>query len=76
MRDKLALHLTEVAWIVRLDAHGGRELGTHTFTTTTRKLNLDVVAGQVTWEMEETRIDVEGFKWLEKTCNNQRSLKW
>ena len=28
------------------------------------KHNLDVVAGQESWEMEETRIEVEGYKCL------------
>ena len=30
------------------------------------KHNLDVVAGQESWEKEETRIDVEGYKWFGK----------
>ena len=39
------------------------------------KHNLDVVAGQESWEKEETRIDVEGYKWFGKPCINQNSLR-
>ena len=35
------------------------------------KHNLDVVAGQESWEMEETRIEVEGYKWFEKPRSKQ-----
>ena len=28
------------------------------------KHNLDVVAGQDSWEKEETRREVEGYKWF------------
>ena len=35
------------------------------------KHNLDVVAGQESWEKEETRIDVEGYKWFGKLRSNQ-----
>ena len=38
------------------------------------KHNLDhVVAGQESWEKEETRIDVEGYKWFGKPRINQNS---
>ena len=37
------------------------------------KHNLDVVAGQESWEKEETRIDVEGYKWFGKSHSNQNS---
>ena len=39
------------------------------------KHNLDVVAGQESWEKEETRIDVEGYKWFGKPHSNQNSLR-
>ena len=35
--------------------------------------NLDVVAGQESWEKEETRIEVEGYKWFGKPRSNQNS---
>ena len=34
------------------------------------KNNIDVVAGQESWESEDTRIEVEGYKWF---WNNQSS---
>ena len=37
------------------------------------KHNLDVVAGQESWEKEETRIDVEGYKWFVKPRIKQNS---
>ena len=37
------------------------------------KHNLDVVAGQESWEKVETRIDVEGYKWVGKPSINQNS---
>ena len=37
------------------------------------KQNLDVVAGQESWEKEETRIDVEGYKWFGKPRIKQNS---
>ena len=37
------------------------------------KHNSDVVAGQESWEKEETRIDIEGYKWFGKPCSNQNS---
>ena len=35
------------------------------------KHNLDVVAGQESWEKEETRIDVEGYKWFGKPVSSK-----
>ena len=37
------------------------------------KHNLDVVAGQESWEKEDTRIDVEGYKWFGKPRIKQNS---
>ena len=37
------------------------------------KHNLNVVAGQESWEKEETRIAIEGYKWLVKLHSNQNS---
>ena len=37
------------------------------------KHNLDVVAGHESWQKEETRMDVEGYKWFEKPRINQNS---
>ena len=37
------------------------------------KHNLDSVAGQESWEKEETRIDVEGYTWFGKPHSNQNS---
>ena len=37
------------------------------------KHNLDVVAGQESWEKEETRIGVEGYKWFGKPHIKQYS---
>ena len=37
------------------------------------KHNLDVVAGQESWEKEETRIAVEGYKWFGKPRIKQNS---
>ena len=34
-----------------------------------------VVAGQESWEREDTRIEVEGYKWFGKPCNNQTSQR-
>ena len=39
------------------------------------KHNLDVVAGQESWEKEETRIAVDGYKWFGKPRINQNSLE-
>ena len=39
------------------------------------KHNLDVVAGQESWEKAETRIDVDGYKWFGKPCINRNSLR-
>ena len=38
------------------------------------KHNLDV-AGQESWEKEETRIEVEGYKWFGKPRSKQNSLR-
>ena len=37
------------------------------------KPNLDVVAGQESWKKEETRVDVDGYKWFGKPRINQNS---
>ena len=37
------------------------------------KHNLNAVAGQETWETEETRIAVEGYKWFGKPRIKQNS---
>ena len=37
------------------------------------KHNLDVVAGQESWEKEQTRIDVESYKWFGKPRIKQNS---
>ena len=34
-----------------------------------------VVAGQESWEREDTRIEVEGYKWFGKPRNNQTSQR-
>ena len=39
------------------------------------KNTIDVVAGQGSWEREDTRIEVEGYKWFGKPCNNQTSQR-
>ena len=39
------------------------------------KNNIDVVAGQESWEREDTRIEVEGYKWFRKPHNNQTSQR-
>ena len=39
------------------------------------KHNLDVVAGQESWEKEETRTHIEGYKWFGKPRINQNSLR-
>ena len=35
------------------------------------KNSIDVVAGQESWETEDTRIEVEGYKWFGKPRSNQ-----
>ena len=35
----------------------------------------DVVAGQESWEREDTRIEVEGYKWFGKPRSNQNSRR-
>ena len=39
------------------------------------KNNIDVVAGQESWEREDTRIEAEGYKWFGKLRNNQTSQR-
>ena len=39
------------------------------------KHNLDVVAGQESWEKEETKIAVEGYKWFGKPHIKQNSRR-
>ena len=39
------------------------------------KLNLDVVAGQESWERDGSVVSVDGYKWFGKPCNNQKSLR-
>ena len=39
------------------------------------KNSIDVVAGQESWEREDTRIEVEGYKWFGKPRSNQNSRR-
>ena len=39
------------------------------------KNNIDFVAGQESWEREDTRIEVEGYNWFGKPRNNQTSQR-
>ena len=39
------------------------------------KKNIDVAAGQESWEREDTRIEVEGCKWFGKPRNNHTSQR-
>ena len=39
------------------------------------KNGIDVVAGQESWEREDTRIEVEGYKWFGKPSSNQNSRR-
>ena len=39
------------------------------------KLNLDVVAGQESWERDGSVVSVDGYKWFGKPRNNQTSLR-
>ena len=39
------------------------------------KNSIDVVAGQESWEREDTRIEVEGYKWFGKPHSNQNSCR-
>ena len=39
------------------------------------KNSIDVVAGQESWEMEDTKIAVEGYKWFGKPRGNQNSQR-
>ena len=38
-------------------------------------LDIDVVAGQESREREDTRIEVEGYRWFGKPCNNETSQR-
>ena len=40
-----------------------------------RKLGIDVVAGQESWEEEDNKIGVEGYKWFGKPRGNQNSQR-
>ena len=37
--------------------------------------NIDIVAGQESWEKEESRIDINGYKWFGKPRSNQNSQR-
>ena len=37
--------------------------------------NIDVVAGQESWEKEDSRINVDGYKWFGKPCDVQNSQR-
>ena len=37
--------------------------------------NIDIVAGQESWEKEDSKIEVEGYKWLGKPRNCQNSQR-
>ena len=39
------------------------------------KNSIDVVAGQQSWEREDTRIEVEGYQWFGKPRSNQNSRR-
>ena len=39
------------------------------------KNNIDIVASQESWEKEDTRISVEGYKWFGKPRSNQNSQR-
>ena len=39
------------------------------------KNSIDVVASQESWERENTRIEVEGYKWFGKPRSNQHSRR-
>ena len=38
--------------------------------------NIDVVAGQESWEKEDSRINVDGYKWFGKPRDVQNSRRW
>ena len=40
-----------------------------------KKLNLDIVAGQESWEKEGKVIAVDGYTWFGKPCSNQKSQR-
>ena len=37
--------------------------------------NIDIVAGQESWEKEDSRISVEGYKWFGKPRSNENSQR-
>ena len=37
--------------------------------------NIDIVAGQESWEKEDSKIDVGGYKWFGKPRNCQNSQR-
>ena len=37
--------------------------------------NIDVVAGQESWEKEDSWINVDGYKWFGKPCDVQNSQR-
>ena len=39
------------------------------------RLNIDVVAGQDSWEREEKAVAVDGYRWFGKPRENQSSLR-
>ena len=39
------------------------------------KHNIDDAAGQESWEREDTRIELEDYKWFGKPCSNQTSCR-
>ena len=39
------------------------------------KSSIDIVAGQESWENEDARLSVEGFKWFGKPHSNQNSQR-
>ena len=63
---KLRLATWNISWLFsdRKQKKIGKLLAKH---------NLDVVAGQESWEKAETRIDVEGYKWFGKCSIKQKS---
>ena len=39
------------------------------------KNNIDIVAGQESWEKDDSRISIEGYKWFGKPRSNQNSQR-
>ena len=39
------------------------------------KNGIDIVAGQESWEKDDTRLSVEGYKWFGKPRSNQNSQR-